>query len=94
MFFNEKQIDKLTKKFKRGWESGEPISAFAIWLDLEQTKLRADVIVISNIEIWELNLDTRYDDRMDSKDSGRQVIRKHRHILSTGKWQVSNRMKR
>ena len=35
VFLNEKQIDKLTKKFKRGWESVEHITAFAIRMDID-----------------------------------------------------------
>ena len=67
MFLDEKQIDKLNKKFKRGWKSGEHTIAFAIRLYLEQAKLSDNVISISDVDknihnmlqIWESNLFTQ-----------------------------------
>ena len=50
VFLDEKQIDKLNKKFKRGWKSGEHTIAFAIRLYLEQAKLSDNVISISDVD--------------------------------------------
>ena len=67
VFLDEKQIDKFTKKFKRRWESGDRITAFAIRMDLEQATLNDNDIIISDVnknihfmlQIWESNIFTQ-----------------------------------
>ena len=67
VFLDEKQIDKFTKKFKRRWEIGDRITAFAIRMDLEQATLNDDDIIISDVnknihfmlQIWESNIFTQ-----------------------------------
>jgi hypothetical protein len=60
VFLDEIQAEALITNYKRGWEEGEHIAAFAKRLDREQVKLDADGIIIStvdknrhyNLEMW------------------------------------------
>jgi hypothetical protein len=60
VFLDEVQAEALITNYKRGWEEGEHIAAFAKRLNREQDKLDADGIIIStvdknrhyNLEMW------------------------------------------
>jgi hypothetical protein len=50
VFLDERQQKALTDHYMRGWNEDEHLTAFAIRLDLEQKKLLADGITITDVD--------------------------------------------